>query len=116
MHDLLCTKKAESSHSIVIEVKTAFEKPAAEVDTSKLKPSDLALLKTTDPFMYCSILGQKAVLQQDMDASDIHSSVCDHMNKKSKKVVTRKTRISCESYPDFMAGINNDTEFKSTAN
>jgi hypothetical protein len=83
-----------------IEVKTIFEKPTKKIDLSSLDSSDVAALKTEDPFMYYSI----------KSATNVHQGSEMTLNRSGQHykdieqealIVERKSRVSYETYPDL---------------
>jgi hypothetical protein len=94
------------------KVKTIFEKPVKQINLSDLDSSDIASLKTKDPFMYYSIPGVRiaSMLDKEIDWStfDVSAPSSDHRNKKQKMtgsgpkeacIVVRKSQVSYECHP-----------------
>mmetsp|Transcript_7735 Transcript_7735/g.19217 ORF Transcript_7735/g.19217 Transcript_7735/m.19217 type:complete len:114 (-) Transcript_7735:225-566(-) len=81
-----------------IQVPTHKEKLTNEIDLRQLSESDIASLQKQDPFMYHSI---PAVYKARLNLERIdHSTVVPSDTSNTSSVVTRKTRISTESYDE----------------
>ena len=79
-----------------IQDPTHKEKLTNEIDLRQLSESDIASLQKQDPFMYHSI---PAVYKARLNLERIdHSTVVPSDTSNTSSVVTRKTRISTESY------------------
>ena len=94
---------------------TIFEKLPKRINLDELHSSDVAALKTKDPFMYYSIPSVKnaAVLQRDCDRANIDSPinfsgpVCKMQNQVGEnepapRAVTRKSRVSFECHASLL--------------
>jgi hypothetical protein len=88
-----------------IEVKTIFEKPTKKIDLSYLDSSDVAALKTEDPFMYYSIKSAANVHRGSEMTVNRSGQHCKEQNpfEQEALIVERKTRVSYEMYPDVTA-------------
>ncbi|KAL3784258.1 hypothetical protein ACHAWO_005035 [Cyclotella atomus] len=85
-----------------IKVKTVFEKPVEQVDIGGLSSNELASLRANDPWTYYSIPAHKSALVHDeFQVTDKTKAPVDKKQKKAC-IVTRKTRFSCEVYPDLL--------------
>jgi hypothetical protein len=88
-----------------IEVKTIFEKPTKKIDLSYLDSSDVAALKTEDPFMYYSIKSAANVHRGSEMTVNRSGRHCKGQNpfEHEALIVKRKTRVSYEMYPSVTA-------------
>ncbi|KAL7483947.1 hypothetical protein ACHAW6_009590 [Cyclotella cf. meneghiniana] len=118
------TSSVLRSTTSCIPCKTVFEKPPKQLNLEELNSSDVAALKTNDPFMYYSIpmLKKAAVRQAEFDPSTLDSSAslskpaCGKHdeageNERVPHIVSRKCRISfeCHAYillEDHFSGID----------
>ena len=96
-----------------IQVATIFEKQSKQINLKDLDSSEVTSLKTQDPFLYYSIpaVMQASRLHQDVDVSAFDSlKDSESSNEKpnpaagDKDIITRKSKVSFESYPDFDTG------------
>jgi hypothetical protein len=89
------------------KVETIFEKPVKQIN---LDSSDVASLKTKDPFMYYSIPGVRmaSMLDKEIDWStfDVPAPSSDHRNKKQKMTGNGAKEACilyrCEKEPSFV--------------
>ena len=86
------------NESMTIQCPTIFEKTSTkQIDTRRLNSSDVAALKTSDPFMFYSVptLRRASFLHRDVD------DPCDDQGPTDgSSVVKRQTRVSTECHPD----------------
>ena len=120
----MLTSSVLRSPTRFVPCETIFEKPTKQLNLEELNSSDVAALKTMDPFMYYSIpaLKEAALLQTEFDLSsfDSSSNSCRPTCRKSEEacenervphIVSRKCRISfeCHAYlllEDHFSGID----------
>ncbi|KAL3785669.1 hypothetical protein HJC23_001940 [Cyclotella cryptica] len=101
--------------SCVVPCETIFEKPIEQVNLEAFNSSDVASLKTKDPFLYYSIPAVKKaeVLQKELDLSSSDplanfsrrqyrnpKQACDE--KRVSLTVTRCSRVSFECHTDLL--------------
>jgi hypothetical protein len=117
------TSSVLRSSSSFVHCETIFEKATKQLNLEELSSSDVAALKTKDPFMYYSIptLKEAAVLQKEFDLSSFDSSSVSRpacrkheevgLDQRVPHIVSRKCRISfeCHAYlllEDHFSGID----------
>ncbi|KAL3793211.1 hypothetical protein HJC23_000753 [Cyclotella cryptica] len=123
------------SSTSIVHCETIFEKPVKQLNLGELNSSDVAALRTKDPFMYYSIptLKKAAVLQTEFDLSSFNASTNlsrrvsrTHEktgdNEQLSHIVSKKCRISfeCHAYllledlfrgVDFVESVEDDNSF-----
>ena len=106
------------------QVATIFEKQSKQVILKDLDSSGITILKEKDPFLYYSI---PAVMQASRHHQDVDGSAfglvenSDSSNKEPKPtavdqvIITRKSKVSFESYPEFDFGATSTSADTSAA-
>ncbi|KAL7501798.1 hypothetical protein ACHAWX_000360 [Stephanocyclus meneghinianus] len=111
------TKRTLSNqdHTRTVSVPTFVEKPEEQIEVTSLNSSNIAALKTNDPFMYYSIptARNSAMKGKEVDTSFLHcgalsstpASDREARNGKAGKIsriVTRQRRVSAECHPSLI--------------